>query len=1119
MKYSVIQIMIAYIAFNDMFFLLQNPKKNTVNIINLEFHFINTMLYNIAGICLHNLLQPLNLHERIGGRLMYFTEKKVNRLLEELSSYIYSDSEKITAYKMKTGDFKGGEDVSLDDSSWSSYEEGMKWGGRDVTCWFRTQFGVPAKYAGKTLVYEVKTGREGQWDAVNPQFIVYVNGRLIQGLDVNHRHIVLAEEAKEDDIYNIALHAYSGMHETMVELSSSISVLNKEVEKLYFDLKVPHDIAALLEVEDKKRIDILNYVNEAFNIIDFRKPFSKEFYASVKASINYIETEFYGKYCGCEDVTVQAVGHTHIDVAWLWTLGQTRKKAARSFSTVLNLMKQYPEYIFMSSQPQLYKFIKEDYPELYEEIKERVKEGRWEPEGAMWLEADCNLSSGESLVRQVLFGTRFFENEFGVKNKILWLPDVFGYSAALPQILKKSGIDYFMTTKISWNEYNKLPYDTFMWKGIDGTEILTHFITSERYQDVSKDHRTTYNSDLSPSEVMGSWLRYQQKDLNNEVLVCYGYGDGGGGPTKEMLEYARRMEKGIPGSPKVKLGNSLDFFRKLEKKASGKKRLPKWVGELYLEYHRGTYTSMARNKKFNRKSEFLYQDAELLSVINSYAAGNGQYPQNRINAGWETVLLNQFHDILPGSSIKEVYEESKKQYLDILDKGRILTESAIAGITGKINTKETSVVVFNQLSFDRSDVVTFELPDGFENVEVYDCNGRSMPVQTDNSGKQGRRALFFAEKIPAKGYKSFILRKTAANTSSTQSALKAEKEGLSNRFFDIKLDDNANITSIYDKINNREVLQANKRANVIQAFEDKPITFDAWDINIYYQEKMWEVNDVESIELVENGPVRSCVKIRRRFLDSTIDQNIYVYNDIPRIDFENVIDWKEKQILLKAAFPVDVHADKASYEIQYGNVERATHWNTSWDYAKFEVCAHKWADLSEDGYGISLMNDCKYGHDIKDGVMRLTLLKSAILPNVDADREVHEFTYSLYPHAGNWRDAGTVHMAYALNCPMYVKVEEAHEGSLPSEFSLVRLDSDNVVVEVVKKAEDSDDVIIRLYECYNRRTNVELTFFKKLSEVWECDMLENGIETVNVEGNGFKFHIKPYEIKTFKLKI
>lgn len=1052
---------------------------------------------------------------------MFFTKQKIKRILDELNKYIYSDSEQVISYKVKKGVFSGGEKKDLDVDSWEDFNSGDKWGGRDQHYWFRTNIEIPLRFEGKTVTFEVKTGREGQWDALNPQFLIYVNGSLIQGLDVNHSEIALTEKAKFGETYSVAMYAYSGLYESMAELSSKIRTLDRDMEKLYFNIKVPYEIAVLLDEEDKRRIDILDFLNKTVNLLDLRKPFSESYYESVIKANEFLESEFYGRYCGDSAITAVCIGHTHIDVAWQWTVSQTREKVARSFSTVLNLMKQYPEYVFMSSQPQLYKFVKEDYPEVYEQIKQRIQEGRWEPDGAMWLEADCNLSSGESLVRQVLFGTRFFEKEFGLKNKILWLPDVFGYSAALPQILKKSGIEYFMTTKISWSEYNKMPYDTFMWKGIDGTEILTHFITTSDYNGVTwqNPNATTYNGEITPSQVMGSWKRYQQKYLNDEVLIAFGYGDGGGGPTKEMLENAKRLEKGIPGSPIVKIGKAADYFDRLADKVAGNPKLPKWVGELYLEYHRGTYTSMARNKKFNRKCEFLYQDAEFLSVLNWIATAKKRYPQEELNKGWELILLNQFHDILPGSSIKEVYDDSKEEYLKIIDFGMGAVNNAISCIAGDIKLESQAIVLFNQLGFIRNDIVELSVPDSIENIVISDADGKVVPVQNTADGK----LMFNATQIPAKGFKTYdykIISDSVKNDSiSNGSSINAGSGHMNNKFFEISFDESYNIISIFDKLNKREVIMSGKKANVLQAFEDKPAEYDAWDINIYYSEKMWEVNNVKSVEVVENGPVRAVLQIERRFLDSIIVQKICIYEDIPRIDFVNHIDWKEKQILLKAAFPVDVHAEKAAYDIQYGNVERPTHWNTSWDYARFEVCAHKWADLSEDDFGVSLLNDCKYGHDIKDGMMRLTLLKSAVHPNADADREVHEFTYSLYPHRGGWRNAGTIQMGYALNCPVYVKLENAHDGLLAKEISFIKSDCENVIIEVVKKAEDSDDIIVRLYECYNRRSNVNVTCFKALEDVVECDLMENKKGALMVEGNKFKFTIDPYEIKTFKLKI
>jgi alpha-mannosidase len=578
---------------------------------------------------------------------MFFIEERIKRVLEELDRNICKHSIEITKYRFKEGSSIASNSC-FDTESWRVFERTDRWGGKDTHFLFSTEVEMPADFAGETVVYNIRTGREGDWDAINPQFLAYVNGKLKQGLDVNHRRVILTESAVPGDKYSIILQAYSGMKEGLVELTSDISILNRNVGKLYFDIKVPYDAVLLMNKEDKKRIDILNFLNEAINLLDLRKPFSDEFNHSVAEAGKYLEENIYSINNSNSNITAYCVGHTHIDVAWLWTLAQTREKAIRSFSTVLTLMEQYPDYIFMSSQPQLYKFIKEDYPEVYEEIKERIKQGRWEPEGAMWIEPDCNLISGESFVRQILFGCRFFEKEFGVKNKIVWLPDVFGFSASMPQILKKSGIECFITTKLKWNETNVMPYDTFMWRGIDGSEILTYFTI----------HHGAF---LGPQSVNEVWESYKQKDLNNQVLVPFGFGDGGGGATSEMLENGERLLAGVPGCPQIKMAKMNDFVESLKSNVLKNKKLPKWVGELYFELHRGTYTSIARNKRYNRKSEFLLQDVEFMSVLAKCLAGK-PYEQEKINSCWETVLLNQFHDILTGSSIKEVYDESQEQY-------------------------------------------------------------------------------------------------------------------------------------------------------------------------------------------------------------------------------------------------------------------------------------------------------------------------------------------------------------------------------------------------------------------------------------------------------------------------
>lgn len=1042
---------------------------------------------------------------------MFYALERVQKICYELKNYVYTNKLQIQDYKVMEGNFLGMEGINNAEGEWKDFHVGDLWGGRDYHCWFRTEVTVPEEFAGKVAALSFKTFDEG-WDAINPQFILYIDGEHIQGIDINHREVIISDSAEAGKTYIIDLHAYSGLvADRKSTLYGDLVTIDKAVRELYFNLQVPVWVCEKLDKEDKKRIDMLAVLNEAINILDLRKPFSKEFNETVNKANEYLRTEFYEKLCGHDETIATCVGHTHIDVAWHWTVAQTREKVARSFSTVLKLMEEYPEYVFMSSQPQLYKFLKEDHPHVYEKIKEKVKEGVWEPEGAMWLEADCNVTSGESLVRQILFGKRFFKDEFGVESEILWLPDVFGYSAALPQILKKSDVNYFMTTKIAWNQFNKMPYDTFMWKGIDGTDILTHFITTKDPYQPKDSHFTTYNGQIHPGAIIGAWDRYQQKEINNDVLVSYGFGDGGGGATYEMLEVARRLNKGIPGCPKVELGTSKDYFKRLEAKVKDHKRLPSWVGELYLEYHRGTYTSMARNKRDNRLSENIYTSAEKMSSLAMLLGEN--YPQEKLNKGWETILLNQFHDILPGSSIKEVYDVTKEEYKEIIKNGKNVLSDAVETVGLNISLDNKSLVVFNTLSFERKDIVEFEIPEGISNPMLMDTDNNEIVCQK----VEGNKAIFFAEGIPAMGYKAYTI--VEASNKENASSIKLSPEAAENKFFKLTLDEKGQIKSFFDKENNREVLKKGEVANALQAFEDKPMNYDNWDIDIFYQEKMWAVDDVQSIEVVERGAVRSALKIERKFSDSIIVQHMYVYNDIARIDFKTYVDWKEHQVLLKTAFPIEINTNKATYEIQYGNVERPTHHNTSWDVARFEVAGQKWADLSEGDFGVSLLNDSKYGHDIKNGVMRLTLLKSGIEPNLTTDQEEHFFTYSIYPHGGDWREANTVQMAYMLNNPVETKFEDAHEGKLPKSLSMVNVDKDNVIVEVVKKAEDNDDVIVRLYECYNKRTNVNVEFFEDLKGVIECNLMERDLEEIAYDKNSFNFEIKPYEIKSFRLKV
>ena len=1036
-------------------------------------------------------------------------------MLEYLQAQVYPKQVAIPSYKMIRTDERCLDVNNLDTSSWTEITNQELWGGHREYYWFETVVTIPEEFDGECVVYELKTGKEGEWDATNPQFSIFVNGVRVQGLDVNHREIILAEPAKAGDIYRIVLSAFTGDQNFSLKMNSSLKVLDRKTEKYYYDLEVPYQSARLLNTEDQAYITIIQALNESLNLLDMRKEGSKEYYQSLEKAQEYITKEFYEKYCdGEKSPIIYCVGHTHIDCAWLWTLRVTEDKAVRSFSTVLELMKEYPEYVFMSSQPQLYKYVKKNAPDVYEQIKERVKEGRWEPDGGMFVEADCNIASGEALVRQFVHGQRFFKEEFGVDNEILWLPDVFGYSAALPQILQKCGIPYFMTTKISWNEFNKMPYDTFEWEGIDGTRVLTHFVPTRDYNKAAveggteTEHFTTYNGYINPSQMKGAWARYSQKYLNEEVLCSFGFGDGGGGPTKDMLENQRRLAKGLPGMPRTKMSTAKEFFHVLDKHVTDKKYLPTWVGELYLEYHRGTYTSMARNKKFNRKAEFAYQNEEMYAMLDAQTAG-GAYPEKELHEGWEVILRNQFHDILPGSSIKEVYDDSKAEYEGIFAENKALTDATLAHIAAGVKAPKHSLVVYNPNSAAAYDLVTFTVPEGMGEPAVYDGETK-LAVQKTADGAY----VFFAAGVPGKGYKTYIVKEEAADTIPS---MEVSTEVMENEFFKVEYNEKGQFAKIYDKKANRDVLKPGKAGNVIVSYEDRPHNYDAWDVNNYYTEKSWDIDQVSAMEVVENGPVRACVKVERKYLDSTITQFIYLYHDIPRIDIKNVIDWKEHQIFVKDYFPIDVHTNEATFDIQYGNVKRDTHDNTSWDFAKFEVCHHKWMDVSEDGYGVSMLNDCKYGVGVRNGVIGMSMLKSAIHPNPEADKELHEFTYSIYPHQGGWREAGTVKQAYQINNPLTYSWKENEEGTLAPEYSLVSSDQDNAVVEVVKKAEDSDAVILRLYECYNRRTPVTLTFGKELTSVVECNMMEEGADPVAFTGNQATFEMKPYEIKTLKV--
>ena len=1029
---------------------------------------------------------------------MFYLDKRIQGICDELRKLSIRQRAPISGWMYKKGNFIHPEDARHDAAAFSPFDcRNMHWYGPDEHYWFYSDTTVPESFQGKPLWMHVCTQIDEWDDGKNPQFLLFVNGEIVQGIDMNHRDVLLSRSAEASQPLCLELQAYTGTLHTEFNLIVEFREIDPEIEGLYWDLQVPLQAFPRLETESRSRMDLERVMNDAINLLDLRTPYSPAFEQSVHEARAYLQKHLYEELGGHDDVIATCIGHTHIDVAWWWTVAQTREKVARSFATVLKLMDEYPHYRFMSSQPQLYLFLKERYPELYARVKERVREGRWEPEGGMWVEADCNLTSGESLVRQFLHGKRFFRDEFGVENRILWLPDVFGYSGALPQIMKECGIEYFMTTKLAWNQFNKVPYDTFRWRGIDGSEILTHLITTLGVgQDEKKSFFTTYNGMLHPDALIGGWKRYQNKDINNDILVSYGYGDGGGGPTRAMLETSDRMEHGVTGLPRVRQAFSRTYFDELRQRVEHNRRLPLWEGELYFEYHRGTYTSMARNKRSNRNAELHMMDLELLSVL---ASGLLPYPADETDRLWKGMLINQFHDILPGSSIHEVYEVTKKEYAAMEETIVRLEQERMAALCAPGD----GLTVFNTKGFAGDEIV----PLGETDVQaLLDEAGTLYPVQHTEKG-----AFVSLKDLPAKGWRTYQTRTEAVSAPSPFTL--SDDRHLETPYYTVELDENGLFARLYDKENRRDVFKPGQKGNLMRMYEDKPIYYDNWDIDIYYTEKSWDVTDLQRLEWEEIGPVCAVLKLERKVSNSLIRQTIRFYADSRRIDFETWVDWHEHQHLLKVHFPVDVHTDEATFDIQFGNLKRKITQNTSWDVARFESCGQKWMDLSEGHYGVSLLNDCKYGHSALDGSMALTLIKSGIEPNPTTDQEEHFFTYALLPHAGDWRN-GTVREAYCLNQPAL----SFRGGKAGSEYSLASVGAPNVVLETIKQAEDGDGWIVRLYECDNARTETFLRWNRPAVSVEECNCIEEKKADASFENGGISFTILPYEIKTFRIR-
>lgn len=939
------------------------------------------------------------------------------------------------------------------EGEYSVVKTGDVWGKLWDCAWFHFSGIVPESAAGSHVVLLIDLGGEG--------LVVDSTGNPKQGLTSissgfdfslgkpGKRVFPFANPAQGNEVVDVWVDA--GLNDLFGSLPNGgkldearIACRRDHAQALAFDFEVLRELVNHLPAQSARYASLVHALYNASLALSHGCTDQAIHQASE------ILAKELSKKGGDPSLTISAIGHAHIDLAWLWPIRETIRKGARTFSTVLRMMERYPDYVFGASQPQLYQWMKDHYPALYAEIKQRIAEGRWEVQGAMWVEPDANVPSGESLVRQILYGKKFYRDEFGIDVTNLWMPDVFGYSGSIPQILRKAGIDTFLTQKLSWSLFNQHPHHTFHWEGIDGSTVLVHM-----------PPESTYNSSAAPRAIAKAETDYLDKDVSDECLLLFGIGDGGGGPGEEHLERLVR-EKNLAGLSPVVQESSDAFFRKLK---ATHQRYAKWSGELYLERHQGTLTSQARNKRYNRKLEFSLRELEYVSARSQ--TENSTYPKADLERIWKEVLLYQFHDILPGSSITRVFTESVARYGSLTDEVNSLQAAADRSLLG-IGDRS---FVSNSLSWSRS--------------EWLKVDGEWHWVEVPPLG--------FAEFKPCQ-------------------LPVAPIDKLENEFLVVDLKANEltgdhEIVSIWDKEANRELIRPGGVANQLAIFDDQG---DAWDFPVDYDAVPQLIPVQHSAEWIQDGP-KTIFRRVLYFGQTTIHQDIVLTQGSRRIDFVTKVDWKEQRKMLRVLFPVAIHADTARSDIQFGSIERPTHANTSWDWAKDEICAQKWVDISEPGYGVALLNDCKYGHRVRDGILDLNLLRSATYPDPVADQATHEFTYSLYPHLEGFAEGRVVQAAYELNVPLRLVKGEV----LPSSLAIV--DIPGVVIDTVKKAENSEALIFRLVELYGRQSTATIQFGNGARQVEIVNLMEEDPTLVDLNNSSVTVEFRPFEIITLKV--
>lgn len=1028
------------------------------------------------------------------------TDKQINRMLQKLDrfeSIIEPHIFKKVGRAVNTRAFETTDRLYNipEEEKFAPASDGYSWGEESSFCWFKAEYTVPEELDGKDIFVMPHTqGYETLLWVDGKPFGTFATKIVFTGHG-NHYCDLLRKNAKAGEKIEIALEVYAGHSYKGCEPLSDNPLLDYDfrfngidicvkdyyIQEFYFDLRAINELAASLPDSSFRKGELVNALYEVHKRVLYSYDDTDEetFKACLKDAHPFLK-EVLAVKTGPDAPYVGLIGHSHMDTAWLWPVPETIKKCARTYSNQLSLMEQYDEYKFVQSSACHSNMLLEHYPELFERIKEKVAEGKYEPNGGVWVECDCNITSGESMVRQFLWGQRFTRKHFNFTSNCFWLPDTFGYSAAIPQIMKGCAVDYFLTTKIDWNDTNKFPYDTFYWQGIDGTKVFTHFNKTHCWPSPDDLCEMVYGDVKEHSSI-------RERSVTNSRLVSYGYGDGGGGPQFEMIEASRRI-KDLNGCCKSEHTLVGDYMKKLEGEA---KNPSTYAGELYLELHRGTLTNQHNIKHNNRKAELALRDLEFLTVNNAVKTEKIASDE-AIHPLYEKLLINQFHDILPGTCIPSAHQLSLKETGWVIETAKNLIDEAVAG-EGEV------VSLTNTLSFDRCDPIFLEVEEGY----IAD----SACKQQTYKNLDGKNILILSGiKVPAFSTVKIKLVKGEADGATE---IEASAKGVSTPFAEVEFDAKGYISSFYDKRMNRQLCGEGYALGSLIIAEDLPADWDNWDVDADLELKFADRSELISSEIVSVGAVAAIVRNKYKVSKkSTVEQDVIFFADTAEVRYDTLMDWQDDHRFLKAAFDTDIRSNFARFEIQYGNVLRPTTRNNSIEKAKFEVVNHKFTDLSENRCGVAILNDSKYAIGVEGGKLRLSLHKGGTRPDFTGDHGLHRTVYSFLPHTDSFNAENVIRPAYELNIPVVVG-----KGEFEAK-QLIVPDESNIIVEAIKPCEDNEKAFIaRLYEAEGTYTNCTLKLFEGARKVEITNMLEE----VQEEYNAAAFAFRPFEIKTLKI--